>query len=142
MFGVFKHKVNKKNVMLFRGFDDEFFAPHSRHTENRLVDIEKVEELEIFSESIEAGVYIVGALRGRQIFVSGHSEYDPMTLKVEYDRDIGKGLNIKVPENYYPEDDPQNMPLVRWRGHANLLFSNWLNYYVYQATPFDLDDLK
>lgn len=142
MFGVFKHRVNKKNVMLLRGFDDEFYAPHSRHTEVRREDIEKVEALEILSESDEAGVYIVKALGGRQIFVSGHSEYDPLTLKAEYDRDVSRGLDIKVPQNYFPSDDPEQEPVVKWRGHASLLFANWLNYYVYQETPFDLSDLK
>lgn len=142
MFGVFKHTINKKNVMLLRGFDDEFFAPHSRNTEVRREDIDRVSELEMLSESDESGVYIVQALSGRQIFVSGHSEYDPLTLKAEYDRDIAKGMEIKVPRNYYPDDNPKNTPMVKWRGHANLLFTNWLNYYVYQSTPFDLNELK
>lgn len=142
MFGVFPHKVNKKNVMLLRGFDDEFYAPHSRHTEIRREDIEKVNELEILSESDEAGIYIVKTKGGRHIFVTGHSEYDPLTLKSEYDRDAAKGLDIKVPRNYFPGDDPAKAPVVRWRGHANLLFANWLNYYVYQETPFDLNELK
>ncbi len=142
MFGVFRHKINKKNVMLFRGFDDEFFVPHSRHTGIKREDIEKVSELEILSESDESGVYIVKTQGGRQIFVTGHSEYDPLTLKAEYDRDVSKGLNIKVPQNYFLDDDPAKEPIVKWRGHANLLFSNWLNYYVYQQTPFDLNQLK
>ncbi len=140
-FGVFRHKVCEKNVMLLRGFDDEFFAPHSRHTEVRREDIEKVEGLRILSESDKAGIYIVKAKGGRQIFVTGHSEYDPLTLKSEYDRDVAKGLPIKVPENYFEDDDPGKAPIVRWRGHANLLFANWLNYYVYQETPFDLAEL-
>lgn len=142
MFGVFPHRVNKKNVKLFRGFDDVYYAPHSRHTEVRREDIEKVPELDILSESEEAGVYIVIRKDGRQIFVTGHSEYDPLTLKSEYDRDVGKGLDIEIPRNYFPGNDPSREPLVRWRAHANLLYSNWLNYYVYQETPFDLNELK
>jgi homoserine O-succinyltransferase len=142
MFGTFKHKINKKNVMLFRGFDDEFFVPHSRHTGVKREDIEKISDLEILSESDESGVYIVKTKGGRQIFVTGHSEYDPLTLKAEYDRDISRGLDIKVPKNYFRDDDPAKEPVVKWRGHANLLFSNWLNYYVYQQTPFDLNQLK
>lgn len=142
LFGVFPHTINKKNVRLLRGFDDEFFAPHSRHTEVRREDIEKISELEILSESEEAGVYIVATRDGRQIFVTGHSEYDPLSLKSEYDRDISKGLERGVPKNYFPDDDPSQPPIVRWRGHANLLFSNWLNYQVYQETPYDLDKLN
>ncbi len=142
MFGVFPHTVNRKNVPLLRGFDDEFFVPHSRYTEVRRDDIEKVDDIEILSESEEAGVYIVSSKDGRLIFVTGHSEYDDNTLKTEYDRDIGKGLEIDVPRNYYPNDDPSQLPLVKWRSHANLLFINWLNYHVYQETPFDLDELK
>lgn len=142
MFGVFKHRINEKNIKLLRGFDDEFYVPHSRHTEVRREDIEKVSELTILSESEESGIYIVAAKKGRQIFVTGHSEYDPLTLKGEYDRDIGKGLEIKVPRNYYPEDNPAKEPVVKWRGHSNLLFSNWLNYYVYQETPYDLNQIK
>jgi homoserine O-succinyltransferase len=141
MFGVFPHKVCKSNTMLLRGFDDIFYAPHSRHTEVRREDIEKVHELDILSESEEAGIYILKTNGGRQIFVTGHSEYDKFTLKGEYDRDISKGLDIKVPKNYFPGDDPNKPPLVTWRGHANLLYSNWLNYYVYQETPFDLNEL-
>lgn len=142
MFGVFAHTINKKNVRLLRGFDDEFLAPHSRHTEVRREDIAKVPELEILSESPEAGVYIVATRDGRQIFVTGHSEYDPLNLKNEYDRDINKGLEIDVPKNYFPGDDPSQPPVVRWRGHANLLFANWLNYHVYQETPYDLAELN
>ena len=142
MFGVFTHTINKKNVQLLRGFDDEFLAPHSRHTEVRREDIKKIPELEILSESPEAGVYIVATRDGRQIFVTGHSEYDPFSLKNEYERDINKGLEIDVPKNYFPNDDPTQEPIVRWRGHANLLFSNWLNYHVYQETPYDLDELN
>ena len=139
--GVYRHKVVKRNVKLLRGFDEEFYAPHSRYTEVRREDIEKVEGLEILSESDEAGIYIVSALNGRQIFVTGHSEYDQLTLKAEYDRDVGKGLNPRIPVNYFPDDDPEKLPVVRWRAHANLLFANWLNYYVYQETPYDLNEL-
>lgn len=142
MFGVFPHTVNDKRNKLVRGFDDVFYVPHSRYTEVRRKDIEKVKELEILSESEVAGVYLVASKDGRHIFATGHSEYDPLTLKAEYDRDIAAGLNIKVPQNYYPDDDPAKEPIVKWRGHANLLFSNWLNYYVYQETPFDLNELK
>ena len=142
MFGVFDHTVNQKNVKLLRGFDDVFQAPHSRHTEVRRADIEKVPGLEILSESEEAGVYIVVARQGRQVFVTGHSEYDPFTLKQEYERDIAKGLDIDLPKNYFPQDDPTRVPKVTWRSHANLLFSNWLNYYVYQETPYDLSKLE
>ncbi len=141
MFGVFPHSINKKNVKLLRGFDDVFYVPQSRHTEVRREDILKVRELELLAESEESGVYIASSGNGRQIFVTGHSEYDPLTLKAEYDRDVGKGLDIKVPKNYFPGDDPAKTPMVLWRGHANLLFTNWLNYYVYQETPFNLSDI-
>jgi len=141
MFGVFPHRVNIKHTKLLRGFDDEFYVPHSRYTEVLRSAIEKVSEVDILSESDEAGVYLVKSKGGRLIFATGHSEYDPLTLKTEYDRDIGKGLNIDVPKNYYPGDDPTMDPIVRWRGHANIIFSNWLNYYVYQETPFDLNRL-
>lgn len=140
-FGAFAHHVVKPNIKLLRGFDDVFYAPHSRHTEIRREDIEKDARLEILAESDEAGIYILGTTDGRQLFVTGHSEYDPFTLKKEYDRDIAAGMPIHVPVNYYPNDDPAQTPLVRWRGHANLLFANWINYYVYQETPFDLDQL-
>jgi len=142
VFGVFKHRVAKKNIPLLRGFDDQFYAPHSRHTEIREVDLERVPDLEILATSDEAGVYIVKARDGRQIFVTGHSEYDPLTLKAEYDRDVEKGLPIKPPHNYFPNDDPALPPMVCWRGHANLLFTNWLNYYVYQETPYNLNEIK
>lgn len=142
MFGVFPHRICKQYVKLMRGFDDLFYAPHSRHTEVRREDMEKVPDLEILAESAESGVYIAATKDGRHIFVTGHSEYDPLTLKAEYDRDVAKGLPIAVPRNYYPHDDPSREPEVRWRGHANLLFSNWLNYYVYQETPFDLSQIK
>lgn len=141
VFGVFEHKVNLKNHTLLRGFDDIFFAPHSRHTDVRRSDIEKVSDLEILAESNEAGIYIVASTDGRQVFVTGHSEYDPQTLKNEYDRDMAKGLQIKVPANYFPDDDPSKPPRVMWRGHGHLLFSNWLNYHVYQMTPYDLEKL-
>jgi homoserine O-succinyltransferase len=137
-FGVFPHRVLEKNVKLLRGFDDVFYAPHSRHTEVRKEDIERVPDLKVLVDSAEAGVYIAGTRDGRQIFVTGHSEYDPLTLKREYDRDVAAGLPIAIPVNYYPGDDPSREPLVRWRGHANLLFANWINYYVYQETPFDI----
>lgn len=137
MFGVFEHRVLSLNEKLLRGFDDIFLAPHSRHTEIRRADIEPVSELQIMAESDEAGVYLLGTKDGRHIFVTGHSEYDPFTLKAEYDRDVNKGLPIHVPKNYYPNDDPTKTPHVRWRGHANLLYVNWLNYYVYQVTPYD-----
>ncbi|HQV93961.1 MAG TPA: homoserine O-succinyltransferase [Anaerolineales bacterium] len=139
MFGVFEHRVLEPNESLMRGFDDVFLAPHSRHTEIRSEDIANVNEIQILAQSDEAGVYIVGSKDGKHIFVTGHSEYDPLTLKGEYDRDVNKGLPIHVPKNYYPNDDPAQSPHVRWRGHANLLYSNWLNYYVYQNTAFDTD---
>lgn len=138
-FGVFSHNVNYKNEKLLRGFDDEFFAPHSRHTCVSKKDIEKIDSLKILTESHECGVHIVMSIDGKQIFVMGHSEYDPLTLKSEYDRDISNGVAISVPKNYYPDDNPIKYPIVRWRSHANLLFSNWLNYYVYQETPYMLD---
>jgi homoserine O-succinyltransferase len=138
MFGVFPHTVEKRNVNLLRGFDEMFFVPQSRHTEVRRSDIEKVDQLEILSESKEAGVYIAASKDGKQIFVTGHSEYDALSLKWEYDRDKAKGLHIDVPTNYYPNNDPSQTPFSTWRAHANLLFSNWLNYYVYQQTPYDL----
>jgi len=130
MFGVFPHTVNYKKSKLFRGFDDIFYVPHSRHTEVRKDDIINVPELHVMAESKESGVYIVGTKGGKQIFVTGHSEYDPLTLKVEYDRDIATGLKIKVPANYYLNNDPAKKPVVKWKGHANLMFSNWLNYFV------------
>lgn len=142
MFGVFSHCVNNKKSRLLRGFDDEFFVPHSRYTEIRKEDIEKNKELEILSESKEAGIYIVATRERRQVFVTGHAEYEPLTLKTEYERDMKKGLEPAVPVNYFPDDDPTREPLVKWRGHANLLFSNWLNYYVYQETPFDLSKIN
>jgi homoserine O-succinyltransferase len=137
-FGIFKHHITEENVKLLRGFDDVFYAPHSRHTEIRRADIEKVSGLKILAESNEAGVYIVGHKKNRQVFITGHSEYDPLTLKAEYDRDVAAGLPIEIPVNYFDHDDPTAEPLVRWRGHSHLLFANWINYFVYQETPYDL----
>jgi len=142
MFGVFPHQVANPKIPLVRGFDEEFLAPHSRHTEIRRSDIEKIDKLQLVSESPGAGVYIVMTHEGRQIFVTGHSEYDPNTLKDEYDRDVKKGLPIDIPVNYFPESDPSKPPMVMWKSHANLLYYNWLNYYVYQATPFDINEIR
>ncbi|MBQ5711123.1 MAG: homoserine O-succinyltransferase [Oscillospiraceae bacterium] len=138
MFGVFPHQADYKRSILMRGFDDIFWVPHSRHTTVLREDIEKVPGLKILASSEEAGVYAVANKEGRQIFITGHSEYDPLTLKAEYDRDKGLGLDIKVPKNYFPNDDDTKDPVVRWRSSANLLFSNWLNYFVYQTTPYDI----
>ena len=142
MFGIFKHRVSNPELPIFRGFDDEFSIPHSRHTEVRREDIERNPELDILAESDESGVYMVMARGGREIFLTGHSEYSPLTLDTEYKRDLAKGLPIEMPRHYYRNDDPSLPPLVTWRGHANLLFNNWLNYYVYQATPYRLEDIK
>lgn len=142
MFGVFSHNIVRKNVKLLRGFDDEFYVPHSRHTGVKKEDIDKVKELNILAESKEAGVYIVASKSGRQIFVTGHSEYDMDTLKNEYYRDVSQGKKIKIPKNYFKDDNPSNEPIVKWRSHGNLLFSNWLNYYVYQETPYSYINLK
>ena len=138
LFGVFPHQADYKRSILLRGFDDIFWAPHSRHTSINRADIEAIPELKIIASSEKAGVYAVMTKGGRQIFVTGHSEYDPETLKTEYLRDKNQGLPISVPENYFPNDDDTQDPIVRWRGHANLLFSNWLNYFVYQTTPYDI----
>ena len=138
MFGVFEHRVLVRNEKLLRGFDDTFLAPHSRHTEVRVADVEKVTDLKLLAVLEDAGLYLAASQDGRHVFVTGHSEYDPLTLKGEYDRDVKQGLPIEVPRNYFPDDDPSRPPLVRWRGHANLLFANWLNYQVYQVTPYDL----
>ena len=138
LFGVFPHRADYKRAILLRGFDDEFWVPHSRHTTVDRADIEQVPGLKILASSEKCGVYIVMNKEGRQIFVTGHSEYDPDTLEKEYLRDKNKGLPIAVPENYYPNDDDTKDPLVRWRGHGNLLYSNWLNYFVYQTTPYDI----
>jgi len=141
MFGVFEHHCHNPQNPIFRGFDDVFFVPHSRHTEVRADDILKNPELTILSESPESGVYMVTARNGREFFITGHSEYSRMNLHNEYVRDISKGLPIQIPRNYYPMDNPENDPEVRWRSHANLLFTNWLNYFVYQETPFDIDEI-
>ncbi len=143
-FGIFEHRVKSKSKkqQLLKGFDDRFWIPHSRHTEVRIEDIEKVPELEILSVSEEAGVYLVGTRDGRQIFATGHAEYDRETLASEYFRDKDKGLDIAVPKHYFPDDDPKKKPTMQWRAHANLLFANWLNYYVYQITPYDLDNIQ
>lgn len=138
LFGVFPHKADYKRSILLRGFDDIFWAPHSRHTTIDRADVEAVSGLKILASSDEAGVYAVMSKGGKQIFVTGHSEYDPDTLQNEYLRDKNLGLEIAVPKNYYPEDDDTKEPVVRWRGHGNLLFSNWLNYFVYQTTPYDI----
>ena len=140
-FGVFRHRVMSNHEKLLRGFDDEFLAPHSRHTEIRREDVERVSDLKILAESEEAGLYIVASNDGEQIYVTGHSEYDPLTLKKEYERDVSKGLPINIPHNYFRNNDPRCEPVVRWRGHANLLYSNWLNYYVYQTTPYDINQI-
>lgn len=142
LFGVFEQRVVRKHSPLVRGFDEIFFAPHSRHTEVRKEDILKHPELRIIVESHKAGPHIISTDNGRQIFVTGHQEYDKETLALEYFRDIRQGLRINVPENYFRDDDPKKEILYRWRGHTSLLFSNWLNYYVYQETPFDLEQLK
>jgi homoserine O-succinyltransferase len=136
MFGVFEHRVLLPNERLLRGFDDVFFAPHSRHTETRRADLERVPELRILCESAQAGVHVAATRDGRHIFFTGHFEYDRLTLQAEYERDVAKGLPIQIPCNYFPDDDPSRTPVVRWRAHANLIFSNWLNYYVYQVTSF------
>ncbi len=140
--GVFRHRINRRTAKLLRGFDNEFYAPHSRNTQVHREDIDKVKELEILAESKEAGIYIIFTKGGRRIFVTGHSEYDANTLRDEYLRDKEKGLNPSIPKHYFPNDDPSRRPIVRWRSHANLLFSNWLNYFVYQITPYDIDSIK
>lgn len=142
LFGVFLHKVEHKRSMLLRGFDDEFWVPHSRHTTVLREDIEKHPELKILASSDEAGVYAVATERGKQIFITGHSEYDADTLKKEYLRDKNAGLPIEVPKNYFPDDDDTKEPIVRWRSHANLIYSNWLNYFVYQITPYNIDEIN
>ena len=141
LFGVFEHTKDYPRAILLRGFDDVFYAPHSRYTTVRREDIEMVPGLKILASSEKAGVYAMMSKNGRQIFVTGHSEYDPDTLEKEYLRDKNLGLPIRVPENYYPNDDDTKPPVVRWRGHGNLLFSNWLNYFVYQATPYDISSI-
>lgn len=142
MFGIFAHKVTDATAPLFRGFSEYFYAPHSRHTEIRQNDIEKDSRLRLLSISDEAGVYIVSANSGRQIFVTGHPEYDTSTLSEEYFRDVEKGLDIELPKNYFPENNPKNPPINKWRAHSTLLYTNWLNYYVYQATPYNVDEIE
>jgi homoserine O-succinyltransferase len=142
MFGVFKHRNLNDTLAIFRGFDDEYFVPHSRHTKVLEKDIRKIPELDIISRSDESGVNIVMAQNGRQFFITGHSEYSRYTLDTEYKRDLKKKLPIEIPVNYYPDNNPDKAPLMSWRGHANLLVSNWLNYYVYQETPYNLDYLN
>jgi len=142
LFGVFSHQVTHKGSILFRGFDDIFWVPHSRHTSIRKEDLVNTRGLKILAESDRAGVYAISTDEGRQIFITGHSEYDPDTLEREYLRDKNAGLPIRVPENYYPEDDDTRAPVCRWRSCANLLYSNWLNYFVYQATPYDVETIE
>lgn len=141
MFGIFQQHTLQTQIPLFRGFDDVFYMPHSRHTEVRREDIEKHNELEIVAESPESGVSIVMARGGRQIFVTGHMEYSPYTLDSEYRRDLGKRDDVDMPKNYYRDNDPQKAPNVTWRAHANLLFSNWINYYIYQETPYNIEEI-
>lgn len=139
--GVFLHSIRQKNSKLLRGFDDEFCVPHSRYTGIRREDIERINELQILSESNDAGIYIVASKNNRLLFITGHAEYDPLTLKAEYERDLQKGLPTGIPKNYFPHNNARMEPVVRWRGHANLLFANWLNYYVYQETPYDFTEI-
>lgn len=136
--GIYKHKVMKRKEPLVRGFDDEFYAPHSRYTEVSAEDIHNCPSLKVVAESEEAGVYLCLTEDGKQIFVTGHSEYDRYTLDYEYKRDLGKGINPDIPVNYYPDDNPENKPLLLWRSHSMNLYTNWLNYYVYQVTPYEL----
>lgn len=140
--GVFKHHIDDELNPIFRGFDDVFYVPHSRFSEVRREDIEKVPALKIIAESNESGIYMVMARGGREFFITGHSEYSPYTLDFEYHRDLEKGMNPDIPQNYYEDNNPENPPIVRWRSHANLLFTNWLNYFVYQETPYDIRDIK
>ena len=142
VFGVFPHTVDYKQSILFRGFDDTFMVPQSRHTTFLREDLEKVSALKILSSSKQTGVYAVSTKNGRQIFITGHSEYDALTLQNEYLRDLSQGKEIAIPENYYPSNDPTKPPMVSWRGHAHLLFSNWLNYFVYQSTPYDVNQVQ
>lgn len=142
LFGIFKHEADYKKSILLRGFDDTFYLPHSRYTTIRREDVEKVPELKVLASSPVAGVSIAMTKNGRQIFVTGHAEYDQYTLDKEYRRDLEAGKDIKCPVNYYPDDDMNKPPLVTWRAHGNLLYSNWLNYFVYQSTPYDLKDIN
>jgi len=139
--GVYPHRLLKPLSPIVRGFDDVFDAPHSRYAEIRKSEIEEVEELEIVADSELAGPYIFAHKEGKHLFVTGHSEYEPLCLKDEYERDLVAGINPDVPEHYFPNDDPTQEPIVTWKSHGNLLFLNWLNYYVYQLTPFNLDDI-
>jgi len=142
LFGVFPHKADYQKSILLRGFDDVFYVPHSRHTTIKREDVENIEGMKILASSEEAGVHIIYADGGKQFFILGHAEYDPLTLDAEYKRDVSQGLPIEVPKNYYPDDDPSRAPIVNWRSHANLLYTNWLNYFVYQSTPYDLKEIK
>ncbi|MDD3166812.1 MAG: homoserine O-succinyltransferase [Bacteroidales bacterium] len=142
IFGVFEHNILKPSEQIFRGFDETFFVPHSRHTEVRASDIGANPELTILSDSADSGIYMVMSRSGREFYLTGHSEYSPLTLDIEYKRDLKKGMDIKKPLNYYRNDDPSQSPVVNWRAHAHLLFSNWLNYYVYQETPFDINQIR
>ena len=142
LFGIFPHRVDYRRSILFRGFDDIFMVPHSRHTTVERADIEKVPELRILASSEEAGVFAVFTPGGRQIFITGHPEYDAITLNKEYVRDVNLGRPIEIPKNYFPNDDPTQAPLATWRSSANLLYSNWLNYFVYQTTPYDLETIE
>ena len=142
MFGVFPHKVDYKKSILFRGFDDVFMVPHSRHTTVDIDEVKKVKGLKILASSKEAGLYAVSTKNGKQIFITGHSEYDSDTLLNEYMRDLSQGLDIEMPKNYFRDNDIKKGPVVSWRSHANLLYSNWLNYFVYQTTPYDIEKIK
>ncbi|MDE6901589.1 MAG: homoserine O-succinyltransferase, partial [Lachnospiraceae bacterium] len=141
LFGVFPHTTLKKQSPLFRGFDDVFYVPHSRHTENHLEDIQRIPELELLAVSEEAGVFAVKSEDNRRFFITGHPEYDPDTLAKEYFRDVDRGLPIEIPKHYFPGDDPARPPIVRWRSAAQLFYTNWLNYYVYQTTPYDISQI-
>ena len=140
--GVYKHKVDKKRSILFRGFDDEFLVPHSRYTGISREEVEANPKLKLISSSDKAGVYAIATENGKQVFITGHPEYDELTLKKEYDRDVLAGINPNVPDNYFEDDDPTKPVIVRWRAHANLLYSNWLNYFVYQTTPYDIEEIS
>ncbi len=142
LFGIYEHRVEKRKIPLVRGFDDIFLAPHSRHTETPAEAIHACSQLTVLAQSPEAGVFLAIAEEGKKIFVTGHPEYDRYTLRNEYQRDLGKGLPIQVPYHYFPDDDPEKKPLLQWRAHSNNLYSNWLNYYVYQMTPYELTDKK
>ena len=142
MFGVFPHEVLYKRSILFRGFDDRFMVPHSRHTGLDMEQLKAVDGLKLLAASEEAGIFAISTENGKQIFITGHPEYDPHTLKSEYDRDVAAGKPIQIPKNYYPNDDATQEPLVSWRSHANLLYSNWLNYFVYQTTPYDITQIR